>query len=271
VTSGKVATTIGYERRYNPALQIDDRDAFVRFMTSDQPVRPANIANIVAINQGRRPLTVGQPTAPALDVARVAESMRAGHVVIDTRSSAAFGAAHVPGAVNVHLSSPEFEQRVGWVVPPEAPFLLVVDGEAELARALGALAFVGLDARVAGWLAGGMPAWEKTGQATGRIAQVSVGELHGMLAGGGVSVLDVRERSEWFAGHIAEAKQMSYKHLSARLGELGLAPGAPLAVICHSGARSSTAASLLARAGFKAVMNVTGGMVAWRDAGLPVG
>ncbi len=271
MTSGKVATTIGYERRYNPALQIDDRDAFVRFMTSDQPVRPANIANIVAINQGRRPLTLEEPSAPALDVARVATLMQAGHVIIDTRSSAAFGAAHVPGAVNVHLSSPEFEQRLGWVAPPDVSLVLVVDGETELARALRALAFVGLDARVAGWLGGGMPAWEEAGQATGRMVQVSVGELHARLAAGGVSVLDVRERSEWFGGHIAGAKQMSYKQLSARLGELGLAPDAPLAVICHSGARSSTAASLLARAGFEAVMNVTGGMVAWREAGLPVG
>jgi len=270
VTSGKVATTIGYERRYNPALHFDDREAFVHFMTSDQPVRPANIANIVAINQGRRPLTMGVPTAPAVEASRVAELQRAGHVVIDTRSNAEFGAAHVPGSLHVHLSSPEFEQRVGWVAPADARVLLVVDDEDRLAQALRALAFVGLDARVAGCLAGGIKAWQEAGQPTGHMPQITVQELHARLPGGGLAVLDVRERSEWFGGHIEGARHLSYKQLTARLAELQLTPEAPLAVVCHSGARSSMAASLLARHGFRALMNVTGGMVAWREAGLPM-
>ena len=239
-------------------------------MTADQPVRPANIANIVAINQGRRPLTMAAPAAPAIDAARLGELVGRGHLVLDTRSSAAFGDRHVPGALHVHLTSPEFEQRVGWVAPPDTPLVLVLDDDDLLGRALGALAFVGLDARVAGYLAGGMPAWERGGHPTAQVAQISVTDLHAQLARGEVSVLDVRERSEWAGGHVPGARQASYKQLTAVGPNLRLAPEASLAMVCHSGARSSTAASLLLRQGFRALLNVTGGMVAWQDAGLPV-
>ncbi len=107
MTSGKVATTLGYERRNNPALRFQDLDAFVRFMNDGQPARPANVKNIVAINRGTLPLTMDLPKAPALDVRAFAELAAQGHIVIDTRSSAAFGAGHVPHAYHIHLSSLE--------------------------------------------------------------------------------------------------------------------------------------------------------------------
>jgi hydroxyacylglutathione hydrolase len=80
----------------------------------------------------------------------------------------------------------------------------------------------------------------------------------------------VRETAEWNAGHIEGAHLQSYRQLAAAHdGPAVLARGA-VAVVCHSGARSSTAASLLRKHGFTHVSNVTGGMVAWREAGLPV-
>jgi rhodanese-related sulfurtransferase len=190
--------------------------------------------------------------------------------VLDTRTSAAFGAAHVPGALHVHLSSPEFEQRVGWVAPPDVPFVLVLEDESVLAAALAALAFVGLDARAAGWLAGGMAAWEREGHPVARVPQITVQDAHARARRGEVTVLDVRERGEYTAGHVPGARQASYKQVAALLPDLRLPPETPVAVVCHSGARSSTAASLLLRGGVGTVVNVTGGMVAWTEAGLPV-
>ena len=270
MTSGKVATTLGYERRNNPALRFTDRDAFVAFMTADQPVRPANIANIVAINQGVRPLTMEAPSAPGLTPDGVSGLQAQGHMVIDTRRSRQFGEGHVPGSLHVHLSSPEFEQRVGWVTPADAPVVLVLEQDDEIALALKALAFVGLDRRVAGYLAGGVNAWAKSVGALDTLDQIEVGALHARL---GVDrelrVLDVREPSEWRAGHIAGAAQLSYKHLTARFAELDLSSASRVAIVCHSGARSSTAASILRRRGVPGVANVVGGMVAWSAAGLP--
>lgn len=252
-------------------MRFTDRAAFVAFMTADQPARPANIANIVAINQGHRPLSMALPESRPLGAADVERLQAAGHVVIDARRSADFSAGHVPGSLNVQLASPEFEQRVGWVAPPDAPLLLVLERDDQAPVAMKALAFVGLDGRVAGHLAGGAPAWVGSGRVLDRIPEIDVAELHARLrAASPPTVLDVREASEFATGHVPGARQASYRGLAARAGELRRNGGAPLAVVCHSGGRSSTAASILRRAGLQDVVNVSGGMQAWMAAGLPV-
>jgi hydroxyacylglutathione hydrolase len=240
-------------------------------MNADQPVRPANIVNIVAINQGARPLTMGEPDAPWLAPGDVAARQAEGAIVIDTRSSAAFGEGHIPGSINIQITTPEFEQRVGWVTPLDVPLVLVLAEDDLKPRALRALAFLGLDARVRGILRGGLEAWTAEGRAVGTVRQIAAPDLQAQLAtGAGPRVLDVRESAEWNAGHVAGAHLQSYRQLEQRMADLPFARDEPVAVICHSGARSSTAASLLRRHGFTDVSNVTGGMVAWREAGLPV-
>jgi hydroxyacylglutathione hydrolase len=240
-------------------------------MNADQPVRPANIANIVAINQGLRPLTMQEPRARGIAPQAFADAQARGAIVIDSRPSAAFGAAHIPASLNVHLTSPEFEQRVGWVTPLDVPLLLVVEKDDLMPRAMHALAFVGLDARVQGYLEGGLEAWRSAGRPTAAVDQISAGELHERLAeGDGPRVLDVREPAEWNAGHIEGAHPQSYRQLPQRIADLPFAIDTPVAVICHSGSRSSTAASMLRRHGFTRVSNVTGGMAAWQQAGFPM-
>ncbi len=270
MTSGKFVTTLGYERRYNPALLYDKRDEFIVFMTADQPVRPANILNIVAINQGKRPLTMTEPSAAPLIPAEFAARLK-DHIVVDCRSSAEFGAGHIPGAYNIHLSSTEFEQRFGWATPPDPPALLVLDAEDDVPRAMHKLAFIGLDQRVQGYLAGGMGAWLGCGKPHNTIAQITVHQLAQTRAPkGNMRVLDVRETSEWDAGHVEGAQNVSYKFLSARIKEMALQPGDHIAVVCAGGLRSSTACSLLKIYGLRHIYNVTGGMDAWAAAGYPM-
>ena len=240
-------------------------------MTADQPVRPANIANIVAINQGARPLTMGEPDAPWLAPSDVAALEANGAILVDTRSSAAFGSGHIPGSINVQITTPEFEQRVGWVTPLDVDLVLVLAEDALKSSALRALAFLGLDARVKGILQGGLDAWTAAGNPVATVPQISAQGLHSQRAAGrGPRVLDVREGAEWSAGHVEGAHLQSYRQLEQRLADLPFGRDDAVAVICHSGARSSTAASLLRRHGFTNVSNVTGGMVAWREAGLPL-
>jgi hydroxyacylglutathione hydrolase len=270
VTSGKVVTTLGYERRNNPALKFTDRAKFIRFMNADQPLRPANIANIVAINQGLRPLTMEPPRAPALTPAEFADLRAKDALVVDTRSSAEFGAGHVTAALSIHLASPEFEQRVGWITPADVPLLLVLERDELMPRAMEALAFLGLDWRVKGFLAGGMPAWRGEGRDWQALPQIDVRALHQRLQGPEApQVLDVREASEWNEAHIDGSHLQSYRQLAGHLGELPIALDTPVAVVCRSGTRSSTAASVMQRHGFSRVFNVTGGMEAWKKAGLP--
>lgn len=240
-------------------------------MCEGQPTRPANILNIVAINQGHQPLTMEEPVATELDVDQVMALVAEGAAVIDTRSSAAFAKGHVPGAYVAQMTSPEFEQRVGWITDTETPLILLFDADETAAAALHKMAFIGLDRRVTGYLRGGIDAWIEGGQMVAAVPQISVGELHDELQnGGGMATLDVRESAEWSEGRIADAHLMSYKQLGDRWRELGLATDQRLAVICASGARSSTACSILMRQGYDSVHNVTGGMDAWRDGDLPM-
>jgi len=240
-------------------------------MNADQPARPANIANIVAINQGRRPLTMGTPSAPALALDAFEARRADGAVVVDARSTAAYAAGHLSGVYHVHLTNAEFEQRVGWLAPPDAPILLVLERDGDLARALHALAFVGLDRRIEGYLKGGMRAWVADGRPMATLPQVTVHELRDRLAtANGQRTLDVRENVEWLAGHIGGARHLTYREIADRIAELGFAPDDPIAVVCEGGVRSSTACSLLEMRGYRNLANVAGGMAAWSAARLPV-
>jgi len=82
------------------------------------------------------------------------------------------------------------------------------------------------------------------------------------------TLIDVRTRSEWNSGHPDNAIHLPLDQLGAGMDRLDRAK--PLVVICASGSRSAMAAAKLAKAGFSPVYNFTGGMGAWRSAGLPV-
>lgn len=79
-------------------------------------------------------------------------------------------------------------------------------------------------------------------------------------------VLDVRQPDEFRSGHIAGAKLIPLNELQRKMGELP--KGREIVCICASGNRSTSAAKMLAKEGFN-VLNVSGGMLAWRRAKLP--
>ena len=79
-------------------------------------------------------------------------------------------------------------------------------------------------------------------------------------------VIDVREPFEWEAGHAAAAIHIPLGDLVERVGEVPAV--APVYVICAVGGRSLQGAAFLESRGLEAI-NVTGGMNAWQQAGLP--
>jgi hydroxyacylglutathione hydrolase len=245
-------------------------------MDEDQPLKPSNILNIVATNQGHLELTPTVPTAQPLTLERIQELMEAGHALIDTRSSAAFGAGHIPGSYHVQQSGSEFEQRVGWVVPDDTPLILLAETAEVAQTCIYKTAFIALDRLVAGYLDGGVGAWVEAGHTLEVTPQIDVDELRDRLSTNGLRTLDVRESDEWDDGHIEGAHFMPYTSMApqldvpAQIDRLELATDDSIAVVCGAGNRSSTAISLLLRHGYRDLYNVTGGMTAWEDAGLPM-
>lgn len=83
-------------------------------------------------------------------------------------------------------------------------------------------------------------------------------------------VLDVRERSEYDAGHVLNSKFIPLGKLKERMGELEKYKDRPIVVVCRSGNRSGTACFLLTKQGFAQAYNLAGGVQAWQKSQLPL-
>ena len=262
---GKRWTTVGYERRNNPALQQPDGEAFTAFILRDQPSVPAYWRRMRQLNQTGAALLDDLPAPTPLDPAAVLHASGHGAVVIDARPGEAYIAGHLPGALGIGLE-PMFGTWVGSVVPVGSEIVLVLDRDEDLSEALAQLHRASYD-RVAGYLAGGFPAWLAAGFDVETLPTIEARDVAARLAAGTLHVLDVREASEWRGGHVPGAVHIPAGQLPTRIDEV---PRGPLAVVCAAGYRSIVAASFLRRAGFDEAANLPGGTSAYAAAGLPL-
>ena len=264
--SQQTSSTIGEQRRVNYALQPMPKERFVRMVTSDLPEVPQYFPRDVAINREGAPPLSERPLPPALAPAAVRAQAAAGAAVVDVRSAAAFGTAHLPGSINVGLGG-QFAAWSGALVPHQRPVLLVAEDETGVREAVLRLARVGLE-DVAGYLDGGVAAWERAGLPLASLPQIAVDELKERLREQPqLSVVDVRRPAEWEAGHVPGAVNVPLDRLEREAARLD--PARATVVICAGGYRSSAAASLLEQRGFRELSNVVGGTSAWLAAGYP--
>ncbi len=264
--SAKSGSTIGFERRFNPALQVKSKAEFVQRLMAGLPPKPSSFETIVGKNRGIIPLRAAKPRPYT---AREAwDAMAGGASVVDVRDPATYGEGHVPGALNVWIESPQFADRVSWFVPSVAPVLLVAQGPSDLERAVQGLARVGVD-EVVGFLQWGLIEWRSEGLPVETVPQITVYDLASWLEERPeLVVIDVREPFEWLEGHIEGALHLPMREAVDRRSEIP--PDRPMAVLCAGGLRSSTVISALKRQGIQGWYNVSGGMTAWLKAGYPV-
>jgi hydroxyacylglutathione hydrolase len=261
--SSKTATTIGFERRFNAALQAGGVDDFVRRLMTGLPPKPPNFDRIIARNRAQALAPSGTPHP--LSAAQTREAIDKGACILDVRTSEEYGQGHIPGAVHVWIESPQFANRAGLFIPAEAPVVLVVSSPTDLERAVQGLGRIGLDA-IAGHLQWGMTEWKSQGLPMEAVPQISVHDLATMKEERpDLVVIDVREPFEWDEGHIEGALHVP---MSEALARKELVPtDRPKAVVCAGGLRSSTVISALSRAGLTNWFNVIGGMTAWQKGG----
>jgi glyoxylase-like metal-dependent hydrolase (beta-lactamase superfamily II)/rhodanese-related sulfurtransferase len=240
--SSKASTTIGFERRFNPALQGELAD-FLDARLGPQPPRPPNMERIVELN--RDGLLGAQPPLERTD------SEQEEAIVLDVRPTEVFAAGHHPGAVGIPVSGSGFATKAGFVLP-ERPLVLHASDEEEAALAARALQAVALFA-ITGWQEGG-------GSET--LEPVSLDELERLLADDAVDLLDVRETDERDESHIPGSQHLPYRTARAA-AEAGLFNGRPVVTICESGPRAAVAASVLQAAGVDARPVLEGGVATW--------
>jgi len=265
--STATSSTIGEQRRTNYALQPMPREQFVGMMTADLPDAPRYFSRDVALNRQGAPAIGGRSLPEALPPAEVERRAGEGAAVLDVRTNTEYGTGHVPGSLNIGLGG-QFASWAGTLLDPGRPILLVASDEARVEEAVMRLSRVGLE-NVAGYLAGGIAAWEGGGRPLARRPQIAVDELFARrLEIPDLQVIDVRRPGEYASGHVPGALSLPLDHLETGLGRLD--SGRPTAVICAGGYRSSAATSLLERQGFADLVNVLGGTSAWVAAGYPV-
>lgn len=260
----RLSSTIGYERPFNPFLQFDDAQKFKDYAAATAPPIPKYYPVMKRINAAGPDVLGGLPKVPALPpkTFKKAVDSNAG-ILIDTRSMFAFGAAHIPGAMNLG-GSPMLSTWAGYLLDPERPILLVLENDGDLEKIVRLFVRTGFS-KFAGYLVGGMKAWDSAGYDFAQVPQLTVQDLN--QNDGTTQIVDVRTPREWKNGRVPGAKHFFLPELEKRLPELDKTK--PVAVYCASGYRASIGASLLKRAGLK-VSNVPGSWHAWRGAKLPV-
>lgn len=260
-------STLGFERRHDPLLAIDEVEAFVRALLADQPAFPRYFARMRPTNQAGPAPLAGVPGPRPLGVDAARALLAGDGLIIDARSPAAYAAGHVPGSLSIPAGS-SFGTWLGWVVPHDRPLVLLLDSADDWDRQIRQALRIGHE-NLVGYLAGGLAAWRATGGPVEAGASISVEELRALLGREPeMLVIDVRQASEFETGHVPGARHLHAGDLPERLAELPR--DRPIAAICASGYRSSVAAGLLRQAGFSDVSAVRGGLPDWRAAGYPV-
>ena len=260
----KRSSTIGYERRYNPALQHKTKDAFKNSLLTEMPEAPDHFSRCSVINVQGPALVKNLPAVNPLTPEELWKLKNNGHLVIDIRDYTAFGGAHIPGSYHLDLAG-NFSTFAGWILPPDKSLLLLGNTEEEICEATIQLYRVGLD-QVAGYLDGGIHSWATKALPLEHLPQMSVQELKRRLEHQeDLVTLDTRGKREWDEAHIEGAVHIPAPDCRTRYQEVETKK--PVAILCNTAHRSSMAASILQQHGLTNLSVVTGGMTAWRAAG----
>jgi hydroxyacylglutathione hydrolase len=260
-------STIGHERRHNPALQFTDESAFIDWVLCTAPPMPRYYPRMKRINAQGPEILGGLPAVEWLEPPAFRRRLAAGDVqLIDNRTMLAFGGGHIAGAWNLG-PRPELSLWAGWMLDPAKPIALVQPRDGDLPEVLRQFLRVGFT-EFAGCLKGGMDAWVTAGLPVQGLAQLPVQELNQVRTTRDFQLLDVRTPHEWDEGHLPGARYLFLGDLPAKLRDLDR--DRPVVVYCASGYRSSLAASLLQANGFRNVQNVPGSYAAWTAAAFPV-
>ena len=238
--SDATSSTIGQEKRSNPALT-QDEETFVRELLDGLGAWPAYYVHMM-------PANAAGPAAPDLspvqgaDAPELRRRIEAGEWVVDLRNRTAFAAGHVPGTFNFGMDG-AFSTYVGWLIEWGTPVTLLGETVDDVAHAQRELVRIGIDrpaAQATGaperWAVGGLSSFP-----TSTFADLAQVRHHKEVV-----VLDVRRAEEHDSAAIAGAVNIPIHELPRRVGEV---PAGEVWVHCASGYRASVAASFLDAAG----------------------
>jgi hydroxyacylglutathione hydrolase len=257
-------TTIGYERKNNPYLQLDAK-GFVEHSVGDKLLVPPYFGMMEKVNlNGPPPMRHEEALKPMglSDFEREIE--RPNTLIVDTREPYAFSGSFIPGSISIWLEGTSVYP--GWILNYGQRLLFVNERRDDMRTVALHLWRIGFDNMI-GFLCNGITEWQDGGKAIDTIGTISASELNTELNVKKQFLVDVREPSEWKEGYIDGAERIFVGYLNDKAHMLP--KDEPITVTCSVGNRASIAASVLKKKGFKQVRNVLGGMTAWNRLSYP--
>lgn len=248
--------TLGHQKQVNYALRAENREEFIREVTTGLLPPPAYFPQNVALNK-RGYDSLDNVLASGLRAlspdAFIAAAEASGALVLDVRPDGEFARAHIPGSINIGLGG-QFAPWVGALIPDlQQPILLVVpEGREE--EAVTRLARVGYD-RTLGYLQGGLAAWTASGREADSVRRITAGEF---AARQPAPILDVRRAGEFDGGHVPDAVNLPLDFINEQFGAFSNT-ATPFYLYCAGGYRSMIAASILKARGVHDFVEVEGG------------
>jgi hydroxyacylglutathione hydrolase len=246
-------STIGREKATNALMRIDDEDAFVQALLSSLGTYPPYFTRLADVNR-HGPGDPGPADLVPLTVAEVTGLRRQGAEVVDVRPTGDYTAGHLRGSLAIPLRG-VFATWLGWLLPdPDTAIVIVRNPDQDPDEIIWQARKVGYS-RIVGELAGGVAAWAADGEAPVATPLADPATVDP------ATVVDVRQRSEYAAGHVPGARNIE-------LGALGAAtlPDGPVVTMCGHSERAATAASVLERTGRCDVLVMPVGPNEWAQA-----
>jgi hydroxyacylglutathione hydrolase len=259
------STTVGYEKMRNWAFQhANDESGFVKYLLEDQPEPPKYFAMMKKLNKVDRPLLTQVPKLKKLSNQEFKAAMDKGIKLIDTRHKTEFAAGFIPSSINIQGNN-ALATWAGWLINYDEPFMLVAS-EPQLDDLTRKLMRIGLD-NIYGYISS-VHVWTELGQALDKSKIISIDEFDTLAKNNGIQIVDLRGEAEYKAGHIAKADNVFVGTLPNNLNKIS--KDKTTVIYCQSGDRTAIGYSLLAKNGFKNILNYSGGMSEWVNKGKPV-
>ena len=238
------ASTIGKEKRTSPVLAHETEDSFVTEALNDLEPYPDYYAFMGPIN------LAGPEPLPATIVPEISvDEIQSGAHIVDVRPQAAFAAGHLPASHGMELED-QMGVWAGWLLPFDAPIVLVANPDQDASNAVVQLARIGFDTVLG--VVNGLA--DTPGLVAYRLA--SVAELVRAIGSGSTQILDVRAPGERAAVSIPGSIHAYLPDLRSGI-PAELDTGRPVWVICGGGYRAEMAVHYLEAGGYEPVV-VTG-------------
>lgn len=260
-------STVGYEKLFNWAFNIQDEDQFVQAVLEGQSEPPPYFAHMKRINKvGPGPRPTNSPRRGSL--ADLEQALTLNMPLVDVRPSSEYGEGHIPGTINIAAGS-AFLPWAGWLLPYDGEIGLIGD-EASVHEVRSEMLLIGLDRTDNYWTPQVLDEWKTSRGELPRLDRRTASELKSLveqsgLVGDNGAVVDVRAPEEYAEGHIPGSLNIPLGHLAERLHELPAKHA--LVVHCAGGTRSPIAVSILDAKGLTNVIEMKDGFSAWQRAG----